>query len=501
MRGPWLSAAALTLALGMLFGLWKASGPAAESAPPAQAAPDGPTIAAFAKGGCAACHAIPGIPSAVGQVGPDLSAIGAEAAARVSGLDAEAYLRQSILMPNAFIAPGCPTGECPENVMPANIGQRLSAGELTLIIDYLLSLTGEGVAMPEAYVLVPIEIVRPAETALPAFVEPPRSYEDAQVLLGKYLFFDARLSGNASTSCATCHRPEAAWTDGQALSEGYPSTRYFRNTPTVMNAVYLDRLYWDGRMDGADMPTLVRDHLTEAHFMNSDGRLMVERVKQVPEYVRLFQDAFDQGPSFGGVLNALAAYVGSLNSAPAPYDRYRLGETDALSPEAQAGLALFEGKAGCAACHSGPAFSDGRFYALGVPENQEIWADPLRHITFRRFFRLFGTPNYRALNADPGHYALTLRSSDRGAFRTAPLRELAHTAPYMHNGVFSTLEEVVAFYTAGGGEGNPALGPLRLTDTEIAQLVAFLESLSSELPSVEALSPPDYQLRTLGENR
>ncbi len=447
----------------------------------------GATQAAFTKGGCAACHAIPGVPNAVGVVGPDLSAIGVEAGQRVSGQSAEVYIRESILDPNAVIAPLCPLGECPSDVMPQNFGEKLSTGEIDLIVAHLLTLSGEAEFAPSTYELIPIEVVRPPETEITPFAEPPSSYEDAAVLLGKYLFFDPRLSGNATTSCASCHIPEQAWSDGLALSRGYPATAYFRNTPTVLNTGFLEYLYWDGRMDGSDMPTLVRDHLTEAHFMNTDGRLMVERVKQVPEYVQLFQDAWGSNPSFGRVLNSIRAYVHSLNSGASPYD------TGNLSAQAAAGQALFEGAAGCAACHSGPTFSDNGFHATGVPQNPDIWNDPLRHITFRRFFRLFGTPNYRALEQDPGLYALTLNPDDWAAFRTSPLREVASTAPYMHNGALNTLEEVVRFY-----DQTQSLG---LGDSEVAQLVAFLESLSSELPPVEAPQLPDYQLRPLGDNR
>ncbi len=458
------------------------------SAPAPQEDAGEATAQSFARGGCAACHTIPGVPNAVGLVGPDLSAIGAEGEGRVTGLSAEEYIRQSILDPAAFIAPACPIGECPTDVMPPNLSERLVGDDLDRIVGYLLTLTGEGEFLPPAYELVPIEIVRPPEAGVRAFADPPRSYEDAQVLLGKYLFFDPRLSGDAGISCASCHQPDNAWTDGLALSDGYPTTLYFRNTPTVLNTVYNQGfLYWDGRMDATDMPTLVRDHLTEAHFMNTDGRLMTERVKQVPEYVQLFQDAYSGGPSFGRILNGLTAYVHSLNSPASPYD------TGDLSPEAQAGQELFEGRAGCITCHSGETFSDGAFYALGVPDNPDVWQDPLRHITFRRFMRLFGVSEYRTLDTDPGLAALTGMAQDRGAFRSAPLRELVHTAPYMHNGVFGTLTEVVQFYDQSMG--------LDLSGEEIEQIVAFLESLSSDLPEIQAPVLPEYQLRTLGDNR
>jgi cytochrome c peroxidase len=455
--------------------------------------PDAATQAAFAAAGCAGCHTIPGIPNAVGLVGPNLINVGSAAPSRVAGQDAESYIRESILNPNAFIAPECPNGACPASVMPPNMGERLTAEEVDLIVTHLLSLTGDGVSSPPPYELVPIVIERPSETTLAPFSEPPKTYEDAQILLGKYLFFDARLSGDASVSCATCHQPENAFTDGQALSDAYTSMGYFRNTPTLYNLVYnQDFVYWDGRLDATDLPTTMRDHITEAHFMAMDGRLMVERTKQVPEYVQLFQDAYGKNPSFGNILNALTAYVHSLNTAATPYDLYMAGDDSALSADALAGLDLFE--ANCATCHSGPTLSDGGFYVSGVPENGDIWADPMRHMVFRRFFRQLGAPNYRNLTADVGLYAVTKEEGDWGAFRTAPLRELAHTAPYMHNGLFATLEDVVEYYSDRL--------ELDLTADEMAQLVAFLNSLSSdELPTVTPASQPAYQLRALGDNQ
>ncbi len=327
----------------------------------------------------------------------------------------------------------------------------------------------------------------------------PASVEE----LGKLLFFDNRLSGDSSISCATCHDPEQAWTDGMALSSGYRSTLYFRNTPTIINAGRMPLLDWDGRFAAGDMDSLVRDHLAEAHFMNVDGRLLIERMRQVPDYEAAFREHYGSDVSYGKILNALSAYVSSRNSVNHPYLRFVNGETDALGPDARAGLELFEGKAGCVQCHGGELLSDGEMHALGVPDNPEIFSEPLRHITFRRFFRLFGVPSYVSMRSDPGLYALTFNESDRGKFKTPSLLEAARTAPYMHNGVFATLEDVVRFYNNGGGQGEntgPMLSPLELTDGEVNSLVAFLSSLGSgeEVTGIPDRSP--YEARTLGQN-
>lgn len=331
-------------------------------------------------------------------------------------------------------------------------------------------------------------------------LEPPKK---EQVELGKLLFFDPRLSGDASISCATCHDPKKGWGDGKPLSTGYPGSEYFRNSQTILNAAHYKRNYWDGRMDGRDLPTLVRDHLTEAHFMQVDGRLFAERLKQVPEYEELFRKAFGGDPSFGRTLNAVAAFVRTIASRNAPLDRYLKGETAALSAEAQAGMRLFQGKAGCIQCHSGALLSDQKFHALGVPENPAVFAEPLRHITFRRFMKTLGVPNYDNLRADVGLYAVTKEPGDRGKLRTPSLREVSLTAPYMHNGVFATLEDVVEFYNRGGGihpNKSRLLRPLGLTDAEKKALVEFLKSLAGDPVVVEPPRLPEYKLRTLGKN-
>lgn len=339
--------------------------------------------------------------------------------------------------------------------------------------------------------------------ARPPLTDPAKKLPDApKVALGKYLFFDKSLSGNREVSCATCHVPDRAWADGLQLSGGYPETLYFRNTQTILNSASHPILYWDGRFEGSDMQSLIRDHMTEAHFMNVDGALAVERLIQKPQYVELFKDAFGGESTFGRILQAVEAYVSTLNSAPGPYDRYQAGQVGALSAQAAKGLELFQGQAGCAQCHSGPLLSDGGFHNLGVPENKGIFQEPLRHITFRRFFRTLGVANYRTLRGDLGLYAMTKEEADRGKFRSPSLREVARTAPYMHNGVFKTLTEVVEFYNGGGGQDphrDPALKPLYLSADEVNALAAFLESLSGELIKVEQPEVPDPQALVLGK--
>lgn len=355
----------------------------------------------------------------------------------------------------------------------------------------------------EIVTLPPLPAGMPAESQVTPFaLLPVEPASPAMVALGKYLFFDLSLSGDRDSSCATCHIPDKAWADGRMLSLGYPGNLHFRNTPSLLNAAFQPLFYWDGRL-GDDLPTVIRDHISEAHMMNADGRLVLERMKNKPQMVTLFDEVFGGEPTYGKVLNAVAAYVYTLVSTPSPYDRYLAGDTSALSTEEQLGLQLFEGKGGCVACHSGPLLADGDFHNLGVATNQEIFQEPLRHIVFRRFFRMLGVSNYRNLREDPGLYALTEKDEDWGMFRTASLREVDRTPPYMHNGIIETLEDVVEFYNQGGGDDpnrDPLLAPLGLTEQEKAALVAFLMSLSSEPVAVQVPEEVISLPTILGDN-
>ncbi len=322
-----------------------------------------------------------------------------------------------------------------------------------------------------------------------------------QVELGKHLFFDTRLSGDWGVSCASCHDPEKGWGDGQALSNGYPSTLYFRNAPTLLNSKHRNVLMWDGRLDGADLGTLVRDMITEAHTMNMDGRLLQERLKQMPGYMAMWEQAFGPGtdPYGPATFNVIAEFVKSLESENVPFDRFKQGDASALSEEAQRGYALFTGKAGCVACHNGPIGSDGAVHKTGVPENPEVMSEPLRSISLLRHYATSGMPNYMNARGDLGHYCISKAPADRGKFATPGLRELKYTAPYMHNGVFATLAEVIDFYDQGGGEG-AELQPLGLSAQQKQDLETFLLTLSGDPIVVAAPEFPELDVRTFGKN-
>ena len=330
------------------------------------------------------------------------------------------------------------------------------------------------------------------------FVQSTTETFGTKAALGQVLFFEPRLSADASISCSSCHQPDKSFTDGLALSTGFPSTEYFRNTPTLLNVGQLPRSFWDGRIAGDDLSTVVRDHLVEAHFMSSDARIITERMRQIPEYEESFIALFGGEASFGKIRSALVEYLETLKSENNPYVDFVAGDTSALSTKEQRGLALFNGKASCSTCHNGELLSDGEEHVLGVPENPDIFANTDRHITFRRFFKQFGIGDFVTLREDVGVFAQTHDAEDRGAFYTPSLLEAAATGPYMHNGMLATLEDVVQFYN--GGAGSDELAPLGLTDSEVSDLVAFLESLRSTLPPVDPPDLPGYQLRELGVN-
>lgn len=331
--------------------------------------------------------------------------------------------------------------------------------------------------------------------------DPPK-VDEAKAKLGYLLFFDSRLAGDTGNSCATCHDPAKGWGDGKALSTGYTGVEHFRNAPGLFNVAFRKALTWDARLDGTDLPTLARDMITEAHTMNADTRLVQERLKQVPEYAEMFKTSFSGDPYGGSIYTAVGEFLKTIRTVDAPLDKYLRGDQAALSSQQLAGKAVFEGKGGCIACHNGPMLSDGKTHALGVPENPAVTAEPLRHITMARHFAALGTPNYMNLREDVGAFAVTKDPADRKKFNTPSLWDVGQTAPYMHNGMFQTLGDVVDFYDRGGSKGNTEVKPLGLTSEEKQALVAFLQAMTGDKPAVTPPAKlPDYQVGALGESK
>jgi len=306
----------------------------------------------------------------------------------------------------------------------------------------------------------------------------PEKFDVKKADIGKRLFYDRRLSGDAAISCASCHDPEKGFANDLPLSKAYPGSDGFRNAPTLINTVKRDAWFHDGRI-GTNLNDVTRESITEDWMMNMDMRIMQERVKQDPIYVNMFKEAGWGEPSNGKIRKAIPEFLKTLTSRGAPFD------TGKMSASAKKGFELFKGKAGCASCHSGPIFSDSQPHNTGVPENPDIWSDPMRHHTFVAYAMFMGVENYMNIRRDVGAHVRTHKAdgSDIGKFMTPSLRELKYTAPYMHNGTMKTLADVVAFYNNGGGmdpNKDKSLKKLGLSKTEQANLVAFLEALTGD---------------------
>lgn len=354
-----------------------------------------------------------------------------------------------------------------------------------------------------ALLLLPFPVIAAASDPLAALPPAPilesNPQSSAKIELGKMLFFDPRLSGDATTSCATCHDPQRGWGDGNELSIGYPGTVHWRNSQTVVNTAYLNRFFWTG-----SSPTLeaqAKSAITGPLAQNMNPGLAEERLKQIPAYVKRFRDAFGTAPTFENVLAAIAAFERTLVSRNVPFDQYMNGDKEALRPAQIKGMALFKGKAGCIQCHNGAMLTDQAFHNVGVPPNKAFETDPQRQIAMRERIKSKGIAetDYLALDRDPGRFLDTQHAGDKGKFRTPTLRELKYTGPYMHNGAFDSLEAVIDFYDRGGdadpfGTKSSLLKPLQLTADEKAALRAFLESLSGDPILVVAPELPEYDV-------
>jgi cytochrome c peroxidase len=294
-----------------------------------------------------------------------------------------------------------------------------------------------------------------------------------KIELGKKLFFDRRLSGDGTTSCADCHIPEQAYTDGQDISLNYPTTKNWRNAQTLINVAFYKNLFHDGRVKTLEDQALFP--MMSAFEMNQNLDFLEEEIRVVPEYNEAFKKVFGGEPSRERIAMAIAAFERTLISVNAPYDRFLKADRNALTEDAMKGFEIFKGKGKCADCHDGANLSDDKFYALHVPENPVLLNDPRVTATMRFVAKVYHYKDYRNLKEDPGRYLITRDKKDWKAFRTPTLREIAKTGPYMHNGVLATLDDVIEFFDQGGGKGNKVLKPLGLSTEEKRQLKVFME--------------------------
>ena len=318
------------------------------------------------------------------------------------------------------------------------------------------------------------------EPLKPAPVPEQNPQTPAKIELGKKLFFDRRLSGDGTMSCAACHNPEQAFTDSREISLNYPTTRNWRNSPTLMNVGFQKNLFHDGRARTLEEQALFP--MMSAFEMNRNLDFVEEVIRSVPEYVEEFKKVFGDGDiTRQRMAMAIAAFERTLVSRNPPLDRYLRGDRKALSAEAKKGYEIFTGKGGCADCHDGVSLSDSKFFALNAPENLEQEKDPRVAATRRFVAKINHYEDFRNLKEDPGRYLITKDKKDWKAFRTPTLWEISRTGPYMHNGIFETLDEAIEFFDQGGGKDNTALKPLNLSVEEKKQLKTFLlEALTGE---------------------
>ena len=306
-----------------------------------------------------------------------------------------------------------------------------------------------------------------------------------KIELGKKLYFDRRLSGDGTMSCATCHIPELGYTDGQAISLNYPTTKNWRNAPTLINLAYNRYLFHDGRAESLEDQALFP--ILSAFEMNQNLDFLEEELRSVPEYVEEFRKVFGTDDiTRERIAMAIAAFERTLVSRNSPLDYYLTGDQNALTKEGQKGLKIFTGKGKCTECHYGMNLIDDKFHALNVPEHPDFQKDPRVAATRRFVAKFYNYKAFRVLKEDPGRYLITKNDKDWRAFKTPTLRDINKTGPYMHNGIFKSLDEVIEFFDKGGGTGNKVLKPIGLSATEKRVLKVFL---------IEALAGKEIEMK------
>lgn len=287
-------------------------------------------------------------------------------------------------------------------------------------------------------------------------------YSAAKAELGRFLYFDKRLSSDGTVSCATCHATEKAFTDGAPVSTGIGGQKGGRSAPTVINRAYSTRQFWDGRADTleeqAKGPIANPIEMTAEKTADAAHAAVVKRLKGVPGYVKLFEKVFGtKDVTIDHVAKAIATFERTVYSGNAPYDRYVGGDEKAMNASQIRGMDVFFNKAACDSCHLGFNFTDGSYVNIGIGMDKP--------------------------KPDLGRFDVTGKEDDKGAFKTPTLREVANHGPYMHDGSLKTLAEVVEHYNKGGIKNpqlNQRLKPLKLTDQDKSDLVAFMKALSGE---------------------
>ena len=321
-----------------------------------------------------------------------------------------------------------------------------------------------------------------------------------KVLLGRKLFFDRRLSLNETMSCAMCHVPEQGFTNNEmATAVGIEGRTVRRNAPTIYNVAYFSHIFHDGREMRLEYQVW-QPMLNVNEMANPSFGYVVEKIRRFSDYKGLFESAFEgRGPGIETIGMAIASYERTIVSGNSAFDRWYFDNDESeLSASAQRGFGLFTGKAGCMACHvihkDYALFTDDAFHNTGLGWRFSVGdgqaevpvqiAPGVKIMVPKKVIDSVGKPP----PSDLGRYEVTQDPADRWRYKTPTLRNVALTAPYMHNGVFGTLKDVVSFYNKGGIPNpglDPSIRPLGLTDDEMADIVAFLQSLTGD--NVETL--------------
>ncbi len=278
----------------------------------------------------------------------------------------------------------------------------------------------------------------------------------ARAELGRTLFFDGRLSANGVVSCAFCHNPEHGFSGGEPISHGVNGKPEGRRTPTLINRAWGKSQFWDGRAPTIEAQVIIP--VTNPNEMGMTADRVVATIQGIKGYTPLFLAAFgDATVNFDRVTKAIANFERTIVSGNSAYDRYMAGDKNALTKQQRAGLDFYNGKGECVECHGGPNLTTEKFANIGIGMDQP--------------------------HPDPGRMVVTKKRGDFGKFKIPTMREIVHTGPYMHDGRFKTLGEVLDFY-AKGALPNPHLDtrivPFFLDEETKSDLVAFLESLSGE---------------------
>jgi len=324
------------------------------------------------------------------------------------------------------------------------------------------------------------------ELAVPPGAEPTPE----KVALGDKLFNDKRLSSNDAVACATCHEPGKGFVDQKPLPDGVaaPKEHPQRNSPTVVNAMFNATQFWDGRAptleEQAKLPIL---NPIEMGQKSADD--VVAKVRRIPEYAQAFPKVFGHEATYDDIAAAIAAFERTQYAGDAPFDRYLAGDEKAIDPAAKRGWLLFNGRGRCGNCHAfstvSPLFSDQKFHNIGIAAHKTDFIDLARKAAgsvrsgdLKQVDELAIQTHFSEL----GRFLVTKQANDIGAFKTPGLRNVAVTAPYMHDGSFATLWDVMDHYNKGGVP-NPNLDGgmqrLGLTEAEIDDMVAFMQSLTS----------------------